>query len=107
MRKGKLMDGRGKKAKEAFANSLMKISDSLFIAFIITISVPPFTAFSKILLSDEHIAISALIKRLLSNSLGLSISIVAFEAVVLGCAYMSRVQALDIYDKLFPDEAPE
>ena len=94
---------RSRKAKEAQADYLMKISVSLFTAFFIAILIVPITVIMQSTLSENPEKINIL--TILVN-IGFTKGII-FLICEIGVFYIAdkyRGQALDIYDELYPDQ---
>jgi hypothetical protein len=94
---------RSRKAREAKAESLLKVSNSLITAFFVTILILPMAAVVKSVFestSNVPFSLSSFLTFFFSWKMWVFI---ACEYGVIHVAQTFRKKALDIYDELYPD----
>jgi len=87
---------RSRKSREANADQLLKVSNSLLIAFLIAILIIPIGGIIR-----GDLAFENLTSRFSS---GQGILFILLESIVFLAAAKAKNNALDIYDELYPDE---
>jgi len=99
VKKGYILDGRSNKSKEKYADHLMKVSNTLFTSFLLSISVVPLTMIVQFAFKNKDKVLPSF-HETLKNIGWVSYPMFIFIVLTLLLSFLASKSAMDIYDNL-------